>query len=457
MSELRFKLTEKQTACWDAFWNPLISGILYGGAMGGGKSWIGCFILWQFAEWVIKEFKLKSPMKYPIQIGFIGRNRGVDFTDTTLETWKRIIPENRYKIRIRDKEIIVGGCVKYAFGGLDTSDVVSKFSSAEFAVVFVDQAEECDRDNIAVLLSRFRVKINGRPLPYNTIFTANPKNCFLKKEYVEGNNPKKLFIPALPSENAENLPESYIPSLYDTFEYRPELIKAMIEGDWTSLEGIDVCIKEEWLKQAAINHIPIIDSRRKRVLGVDVSRYGDDETVIYYLEDTNIVDEEIYGQKDTAYTSNKIHIIGRDKQVDLIGVDGCGLGAGVVDRLIEMGNDVLDINSASHSSQPKKYGNLRSEMWWEVGLMFAKKEICLTWNDPELRRQLLSVRYYMKNGKIYIEEKEEIKKRLKRSPDRADTYVYGVWTSRNAVIKYRQEEEDDLQHFKELADEYSGL
>ncbi len=458
--EKKIKLTEKQTLCWDAFWNPLIKGICYGGAMGGGKSYIGCIILWLFAEWVITEFKLKAPMKYPILIGFLGRNRGVDFNDTTMETWKREVPEDRYIIRERDKEIIVGGCVKYSFGGLDNSDVISKFSSAEFAVVFIDQAEECDRDNIAILLSRFRVKINGIPLPYNTLFTANPKNCFLKDDYVDSNDSSKIFIPALPSENAENLPESYIPSLYETFKYRPELIKAMIEGDWTSLEGNDIVIKAEWIKQAKIQYIPAVDGRHKRVLGIDVARYGDDETVIYYLEGTDIKDKKIYGQKDLMYTANTSHIFALEKAVDLIGVDADGIGAGVADRLIEMGNNVLSINSQSSASNKKKYWNLRAEMWWEVAQMFARREICLTWLDPVLLKQLCAVRYVIKNGKILIESKDDLKKRLVGSPDRAEAYIYGLYALRLAVKKIHNEwgeESDELAHFKDLADEYSGL
>ena len=74
--------------------------------MGGGKSYIGCLLLFRFAEWVIKKFNLKVT-KYPIQIGFMGRYRAVDFNDTTLETWKRIIPPEQYTIRVQDKEIVI--------------------------------------------------------------------------------------------------------------------------------------------------------------------------------------------------------------------------------------------------------------------------------------------------------------------------------------------------------------
>ncbi|GAJ13155.1 unnamed protein product, partial [marine sediment metagenome] len=230
----------------------------------------------------------------------MGRFRGVDFNDTTLETWKRITPKHYY-IRSQDKEIVIEDKVKYAYGGLDTQEAVNKFSSAEFAVVFIDQAEECNRDRIAILMSRFRLKINGVPLPYKALFTANPANCFLKDEFVLANNPKKVYIPALPIENPY-LPDTYMDSIKDAFKHRPELLLAYLEGSWDSLEGSDIIIKDIWIRQANEVHIDYV-GRPKKVFGVDVARYGNDRTVIYYLEGTDIMDSMIFGQKDTMYTA----------------------------------------------------------------------------------------------------------------------------------------------------------
>jgi len=455
---MKVDLTQKQTKCSDAFWNPDIHSILFGGAMGGGKSFVGCFLCFEYAIRIIEKYKLQVD-KYPIQLGFMGRNRGVDFSDTTLETWKRLIPQDQYIIREKDKEIVIQGKVKYSFGGLDTTEDVSKFSSADFAVVFLDQAEECKPDNIAVLMSRFRQKINGEPLPYKTLFTANPKNCWLKDEFVLGNNPKKIFIPALPIEN-KNLPPGYIDSLRDAFKHRPELLLAYLEGSWDSLEGADIVIKDIWIRDAARVTKSYI-GRPKRVFGVDVARFGDDTTVCYCLDDTDIEDEMIFGQKDTMYTAGKIHIWAQEKHPDLIGVDVIGLGAGVADRLREMGNNVLDFNSAEKAEEETKYHNLRAEMWWNTGRRFAEKDIKLTWQgksreDKDLARELSSASYLIRNGRILIEPKEKIKERLGRSPDKADAYIIGLHTLNNAVIaeSYGDWRDDD---YKAKCSPYVGI
>ena len=341
---------------------------------------------------------------------------------------------------------------------MDNTEAVSKFSSAEFAVVFIDQAEECDLDNIAVLMSRFRLQINNEPLPYKTLFTANPKNCFLKDEFVLGNDPRKIFIPALPKENPY-LPKTYIDSLKEAFKHRPELLLANLEGSWDSLEGSDIVIKDIWIRQAEITIIPVIDNRKKKVIACDISRFGDDETVLYYMEGTDVKDAMIFGQKDTMYTAGKIHIWAQEKRPDLIGIDEIGVGAGVTDRLIEMGNKVLPINSSNASENKNKYYNLRAQMWWEAGEMFARNDVQLTFDDKEMKRQLTAPTYEIKNGKIKIEEKDNIKKRLGRSPDRADTYIMGLYTLKRAVASEILDRYDvnDYDYVKRHSNKYSGL
>jgi len=49
----------------------------------------------------------------------------------------------------------------------------------------------------------------------------------------------------------------------------------------------------------------------------------------------------------------------------------CGLGAGIVDRLIEMGDNVLGIDNAARSEGPEKFFNLRLEIWCKAGDAYA--------------------------------------------------------------------------------------
>jgi len=211
-------LTAKQTLAWDALRRADVKEVLYGGAKGGGKSVFGC--LWCFHK-ALDAIKLCEigPRKHPIPVGFMGRKRGVDFTNTTLETWKRFIPEDMYEIKGKPAEIIVCGRVKILTGGLDNSELINKFNSAEYAFFFLDQAEEIDAEQIGELRATFRLIINGVKVPGKGLFTANPAPSFLKDEFILNPTPDRLFIQALPTDNHHLGPE-YIEVLKDSFRNR---------------------------------------------------------------------------------------------------------------------------------------------------------------------------------------------------------------------------------------------
>ena len=417
------KLTAKQTIAWDALARDTVKEVLYGGAKGGGKSVFGCMWCFNKALEIIEACDI-SPRKHPIPIGFMGRKRGVDFTNTTLETWKRFIPDAMYEIKGKPAEIIIADRVKILTGGLDNSEVINKFNSAEFAFFFIDQAEEVDASQIGELRATFRLIINGKKIPGKGLFTANPAASFLKDEFILNPTDDRLFIQALPTDN-HYLGLEYIEVLKDSFKNRPELLKAYLEGSWDALGGFNQVIKDSWLNNAG--NITLYPSRKKKLITCDPARYGDDETVIYYLENTKIKEEIIYGQKSLMHTANVLHTLAHQHEDCFIAVDVCGLGAGVVDRLIEMGDDVLGIDNASKSEDPEKFYNLRSEIWCSAADMFAQGDVELKTTDMRLKGQLCTPTYDFRNGKILIESKVDIKKRLGNSPDRADAYVNGLY------------------------------
>ncbi len=421
--EFRPVLTEKQTLAWDTLKRPDVKEVLYGGAKGGGKSVFGCYWCFNRCLDIIKECGIE-PREHPIPVGFMGRKRGVDFSNTTLETWKRFIPSDGYVIKGKPAEIIICGRVKIITGGLDNTEVVNKFNSAEYAFYFIDQAEEVDREQIGELRATTRLIVNGHKLPGKGLFTANPAPSFLKDEFILNPSPGRVYVKALPMDNPY-LGASYIETLRDSFKHRPELLRAYLEGCWDELGGYNQVIKDAWVDNAG--KIRLYPPTLKKLITCDPARYGDDETVIYYLENTEIVESEIYGQKSLMHTANVLHIMAHTNGRCPIAVDVCGLGAGIVDRLIEMGDNVLAIDNAAKSSEPEKYYNLRSEIWCRAADGFADGDVELKNIEPKLKGQLTTPTYEYRDGRILIESKADIKKRLGNSPDRADAYVNGLY------------------------------
>lgn len=422
-------LSVKQTHAWDATENAAIDALLYGGAKGGGKSVFGCFRCFEWAKQLITTHNIK-PRKHPIPVGFMGRKQSVDFNNTTLETWKRFIPPEFYHIRSQEKEILIGDTrkgdfrVKIDYGGLDRTETINKFNSAEYGFIFLDQAEEITKDEVSVLRGSLRLKIHGKWALIKQLYTANPANCWLKTDFIDNCPENYKFVQALPTDNPW-LGEKYIQVLKEAFGHRKELLEAYLHGSWRAMDAYDQVIKDAWLRAAAAR--TLYPPQLKKLLTCDVARFGDDETVIYYMENTDIIEEKIYGKKDTMYTANILHVMSHKKGGIPIVVDEGGVGGGTVDRLREMGDEVIAVNSSEKADDTKKYYNRRAEIWDRAGQMLCEGDVELQWQDELLKNQLCAPKYKFRNGRILIEPKEEIKDRLGRSPDRGDAYVNGLW------------------------------
>lgn len=454
--EWDLKLTDRQWEAQRALADRSVVDVLYGGAKGGGKTHFLCSWIYSAAKALAIKFSLQKSDK-PLHVGWIGRQQGTDFTATTLQTWYRIIPDD-YVVRgateKHPRHFLIEGRVAVDFGGLDRREDINKFNSAEYAVIGIDQAEETTKDNVAVLQASRRLTINGNQLRYKGLYTANPANCWLKDDFIQDCVKYRRFIQALPSDNPY-LPDSYIEMLKDSFGHRPELLEAYLYGSWDLADGVDQVIKAIWLEQAASFTQIKFKTKTRKYITCDVARYGDNETVAYYMEDTDVIDELIYGQRPTDYTVNRLTAWSTERDHCPVIVDEGGVGGGVVDFLAANGVNVIAANSAvkPETTNPMyAYGNRRAEVWDYAARGFSKGDVEMHHKDPILRKQLCTPKYKYRNGRIYIEPKEEITKRLGRgqSPDRADAYVNGLYYGRNIS-------ETDKLGIIEASDVYSEL
>lgn len=175
-------------------------------------------------------------------------------------------------------------------------------------------------------------------------------------------------------------------------------------------------------------------------LGVDVARMGDDETVIALrrggrlthliihrkndlYDVTGLVDAEHTYLVDAADPLKDGEVRERSR---LIKIDSNGLGAGVMDNLAHMGRQVLGINVSRAPRNPRKFADLTTELWWNLRDLLhpmSKTPIALP-RDNKLLGELSGRRYRnTKDNRLQVESKDDFKKRLQRSPDRADAVV----------------------------------
>lgn len=448
---IQFEMSQKQFSALEMLKQVLpgvVWELLYGGAKGGGKSVFLCE--WSFitAIELADEYELMPTTdlrKIPV-IGFLGRKRGTEFNSTTLLSWKRFIPSDRYQLRMLEGKvpvIVIDNRVALLYGGMDNSDLVNKFNSAELMFVAIDQAEEISEEDHAKMRGslRLQLQIGGRGAPvapsrgYKMLFSANPAECWLKRVFI--NLRTKLantaYLQALPSDNPF-LPAGYIENLRISYAFNPAMFNALVLGSWEDLDQAMVVIPRRRM-EACINN-KVTKLRVKKITVADISGESEssDETVIGNFENEELKSWEIYSHRDLMDTVGRISFHAKTHGSSLIAVDKVGEGSGVYSRIREMyGEDKrmrvygFDGRISPPAGEPKlTYFNYKSYAWFTASKGPIANKKCSILPDEELIRQLCGVRYRYVNGKLALVSKEEIKEDLGCSSDRADMFIMGL-------------------------------
>jgi hypothetical protein len=165
--------------------------------------------------------------------------------------------------------------------------------------------------------------------------------------------------------------------------------------------------------------------------GFDVARMGADESVVYQNRNGYIRQVARWSKADTMESVGHFRRLCKATTTPQNAlpavVDVNGLGAGVFDRLRELGYPVIPFNGGEKAYQPLKYKNRRAESYWEARTMFEEGLIDIEELDEDLQAELLEVHFKTTStGQTQIEAKEDIAQRLGRSPDRADAFVMSL-------------------------------
>ena len=170
------------------------------------------------------------------------------------------------------------------------------------------------------------------------------------------------------------------------------------------------------------------------VIGVDVARYGPDRSVIVVRRGNVVVDVQVYSGIDTMELVGYVVVAMREYAPERVNIDVVGLGSGVVDRLREQGlTRVRGVSGAESPVREAACANLRAEGYWTLRQRFAQRAIRIP-NDPELIAELSSLRYtFSSRGKVLMESKEDLRRRGRRSPDKADALMLAFLNDTPAV------------------------
>ena len=260
----------------------------------------------------------------------------------------------------------------------------------------------------------------------------------------------RTFIPGV---MLDELKEEYTKRLQQT----PEPLRSqLLYGDFTAGEEDSErqliptawvrLANERWEAMEKPKDVPL------RGVGVDVARGGDDQTIICKQWDNWFEPLIKYPGKETPSGKEVAGAVldnmeesdwtGDAKNIPLV-LDIGGVGGSPYDILTENGFKVDAFNSASKSnfmdkSGQYKFANRRAEAWWKFSEALnpdSGEDIALP-PDNELLADLTAPLWDLGKGGLIIEKKDDIKKRLGRSPDAGDAVVMTYNLSVRANVSY---------------------
>ena len=167
-----------------------------------------------------------------------------------------------------------------------------------------------------------------------------------------------------------------------------------------------------------------------KLLGIDVARFGGDMTVFAFRHGRKLLPLKKFRGLNTMEVAARAIDEKKRNGIDVIMVDGVGIGAGVVDRIRQLGHDCIEVISGSKpdaENQDVCY-NKRAEMWYRGREWLDTADIPM---DADLEDDLTGIKaFFDMKHRIQMEKKADMKKRGLASPDCGDavmlTFAYAT-------------------------------
>ena len=186
-----------------------------------------------------------------------------------------------------------------------------------------------------------------------------------------------------------------------------------------------------------------------RVLGVDPARFGGDRSVIFPRQGLRAGKPVVIQGIDNMSLASRVAQEAKDWRADVIFVDA-GAGAGVIDRLRQLGVDCVEVPFAGRPMD-QQYKNKRAEMWFLLSQWLKSGSIP---NNQDLKQDLGAPTYnFDALGKKMLESKDHIKARGLPSPDLGDalalTFAFPV-SARTDLDRFREKSDKEGHEYDPL-------
>ena len=429
------------------YWiDDITEQILYGGAKGGGKSYLGASLI--FGDALI----------YPGTHYFIARQEGIDLRKFTIPTINEVFYNWGLKIDdyanyngqdsvytlYNDSKVFLIACKE-----LPSDPMYERFGSMQMTRGWIEEGGEVsERAKSNLWLSIGRWKNKEYKLKKKLLVTANPKKGWMKREFVDQFRQGKLedskkYLQAFATDNLY-LSKDYLKTLRG--EKNKIAKQRLWKGNWDYDEDDDSLTTYEALSDAFSN--TIIKDNQKYLI-IDMARKGKDFTTFNFWEGLELYRIEKYNKQDTEETKRKVKDFAKIEQIPYSNIlvdDTGGYGSAVVDGLIGVRGFVSTSSPLPTRTEirirhskidsfliPKTtYGILKAQCGWKLAEFLNEHKIAF--RVPDYREEiiedlsaLLRQREVDTDKKLNLKKKSDVKEDLGRSPDVGDPIIYRVW------------------------------
>jgi len=398
--------------------------VLFGGAAGGGKSWVG-------VAWLIIMC-----IRYPETRYLMGRSKLDTLKKTTLNTFFEVCSQwgikavEHYKFNgstniitfFNGSEIILKDLFAYP-----SDRNFDSLGSLEITGAFIDEANQISEKAKNVVSSRIRYKLDENNIIPKLLLTCNPAKNWVYTEYYRPSRdntlkPYRKFIQSLVDDN-DNVSKHYKGQLENLDELNKQ---RLLYGNWEYDASEDNLINYN----SIVNLFKQEGVRGEKYITCDVARFGVDKTVLMLWSGYHIEIVQYYLKTSITEVYDKIRVMQKDHAVNLrnIIVDEDGVGGGVV--------DLLRCKGFVNNSRPLKnenYQNLKTQCYYKLSEMVNKGQIGISTNDTGIRaditEELEQVRSKDadKDNKLQIIPKDKVKEVIGRSPDYSDAMAMRMY------------------------------
>lgn len=230
--------------------------------------------------------------------------------------------------------------------------------------------------------------------------------------------------------------------------------RVMVEGEFP-LSDEDGLIPRDLIDAAVRNEDAVPADNVPIIWSVDPAGAGKDTSVLCIRHDNKVLDFKEWNGLNPTQLSYKIRDLYQQTQKKdrpaVVCVDGTGLGNGVWSNLKDFGLPTYNVIFAGTPTRnPEKYSRMRDQIYWETRDWLATENVSIP-NISRLIEELASFKYDDASGKIKVEDKKLVKKRIGRSPDYFDALAMTFAVSKTRYAsKYNWSKPIQYDHLQTL-------